>query len=1084
MKIKKIITIVLFLIATILSIIFMNKVSINYNLSDYLSNDTETKTAINIIEDEFGMTGNIQVMIKNISKEDASKTVEKLENIEHVININFDKNDTTYYKNNTALLIVIVDGDDYSSNASKVITDIKKELETLEVEYGGTAIEKQSLKEAITSEMIYILAISICLVIAILLITSQSWIEPFLLLLTSFVAILINRGTNIFFKEISYITSSISAILQLALSIDYSIVLLHAYRKNKQEGLDNQMAMKNALKAVLNPISASALTTIMGLLALLFMSFKIGFDIGIVLMKGIVISAITSLTLLPMVILIFDRAMKKTSKKSFTPKGKWFCKLAIKRNKIIVLVGLIIIAICGILQTKNNYIFTDNKASNEEIVNAFGNNNTVVVLYKNSSSNYDNELKLIENIKKYKTISNKEILTNYTGYTNTVREEYDVYKVMEKFELSQNDAEMLFTMYTLYNDQSKVKMTFQEFVEFTYFLSTHDNDAKSLIDDDTLKTLTMFKNILDIYYTMFTASQLHTSINNIMNDNDSLSLLKINQLYGEYFYNELLDKEVNFMTIVNFMVSLANDEEKNIIDDTTKNEILSLKDSLVEFISQMELEMNKQMFKAYCYQNYNIILQDEEIEQIWFAYYSDKETINDTIPFLELMAFMVKNNLITDEQLIVTINEYNNLYQAINLKYDYEQFCIILSSIINTEKSNNQIQISKELIKEVYIMYFIQMGSFSDKKLDGKTFFNFAKQQDQSNQLIHNQITNQERNKIEDIILVGKLFDNKENLKYIDLYSQLQLIQDNIKSEEVKTNLSVDEVSGVYIKYAIYNNIEVEKTIMAYRLLDFISENMETNKLLKQRMTMDNKEKVNKANNDVKKATELFVGKNYSRMLLSLDLPNEGELTTNFVSNLDSEVKKIFGEDAYITGEIVSTYDLRNSFSHDNTFISIFTIVSIFIIILIVFSSLSLPIILVAIIQGAIYIAMSTQLFGDGIFFMSYIVSTCILMGSTIDYGILMSSNYVLYRQQYDKKESLEQAINLALPTVFSSGLILTVCGFVIHFISSQNSISTVGLLIGIGGITSVIMIMIVLPSVLYLLDKFVLKFSFKKKIK
>ena len=236
------------------------------------------------------------------------------------------------------------------------------------------------------------------------------------------------------------------------------------------------------------------------------------------------------------------------------------------------------------------------------------------------------------------------------------------------------------------------------------------------------------------------------------------------------------------------------------------------------------------------------------------------------------------------------------------------------------------------------------------------------------------------------------------------------------------------------------------------------------------------------AQDDISKAEDLFLGKNYSRMLLSVNLPNESKETTEFVDFLIGKVKEIFEDDACVTGEIVSTYDLEKTFDHDNLFITVFTLISIFVIVMVIFKSLSLPVILVAIIQGAIFIAMSTQLLGNGIFFMSYIVSTCILMGATIDYGILMSSNYVAYRGNYDRKRALELSVETAMPTVFYSGMILTVCGFVIHFISSQNSISTVGLLIGIGTVCSVIMITVVLPSVLYLFDKFVLKLSLKKK--
>ena len=158
-----------------------------------------------------------------------------------------------------------------------------------------------------------------------------------------------------------------------------------------------------------------------------------------------------------------------------------------------------------------------------------------------------------------------------------------------------------------------------------------------------------------------------------------------------------------------------------------------------------------------------------------------------------------------------------------------------------------------------------------------------------------------------------------------------------------------------------------------------------------------------------------------------------------------------------------------------------FTLVSVFLIVLVLFRSISLPVLLVSVIQGAIFIAMATMRLTDGIFFMSYIVSVCILMGATIDYGILMSSSYLDARRVNDRGEALRLAVAAAMPTVFSSGLILTVCGFVIHFISTQDAISTVGLLLGVGTVSSVLMITLVLPSLLFFLDRFVLRWSWKK---
>jgi predicted RND superfamily exporter protein len=259
---------------------------------------------------------------------------------------------------------------------------------------------------------------------------------------------------------------------------------------------------------------------------------------------------------------------------------------------------------------------------------------------------------------------------------------------------------------------------------------------------------------------------------------------------------------------------------------------------------------------------------------------------------------------------------------------------------------------------------------------------------------------------------------------------------------------------------------------------------MDSNDLLKSRINDEKREKIDKAKTEMNDAKDLFLGNNYSRMLLSIDLPSESAESTKFVEYLTTSVKEIFGNDAHVAGEMISTDDLQITFDTDNTIISIFTIVSIFIIIMIIFRSLSLPIILVVIIQGAIWIAMSTSLITGPMFFMSYIIATCILMGATIDYGILMSTSYIQHRQTMDKRNSLLEALEIALPTVFTSGLILTICGFVVGFISSQTSISTVGFLLGKGTIVSILMITLVLPSVLYMLDGFILKLSMRRKNK
>ncbi len=1082
------IAILLFTAAEILSAVFMGRVAINYDLSDYLGKGTQTKTALDIIDDEFGMTGNIQVMAKNVSAETADEILDKIENIPNVMNVNFDKYDETYYKDGNALFIVIIDGDDYSENAKQVSSDIKSALASYDgMEYGGTTVEKQALQDSITSEMVYILAISLCLVVAILLITSESWLEPFVLLAASGVAVLINRGTNVFFGEISYITNSIAAILQLALSIDYSIVLLHTYRREKEKSDSDSAAMKAAIKSVIKPVSASALTTIAGLLALLFMSFRIGFDIGIVLMKGIVISAVTSVTLLPALVLLLDRPMKKAKKKAFVPRGKSFCKTAYKAGKVIVPIALALVICCGVLQTGNTFIFSDTKTGNEAISDVFGSNNSVVVVYKNSENNYENEQKLADILYDYQTKSGRSVLTNYTAYTNTVRDMYDLTKAVQKLDISEKDAEMLFTMYNLYRSPSEIQISFADFIDFANNLIETDEDAKEFIDADTSKTLKTLKVVSEITTGELTAEELYEKLTTGVMEGTDVKLFSIKQLYGLYFYDKVDEKNVNFKTMLDFMISASDDENvSGIFDETTVLQLKMLSAGITQFNQQMETPMDKTTAKGWIYQNCGAMLTDAQLAQIYAGYFATTgQAESDTIPFLPLMKFLLASGQIKDEKAAATVSGYDALYSAINACYGYESFLPALSQIATALSGTApQITVTAESVQQIYIMYFYKTGAIADEKVNGKTFVMYAIDTDKTNAVVHGQLTEENRNKLCDMLTVNSYISDESSLTYEQAYEKLTSLQDEIKSDMSSSALEKDKVSGVYIKYAIADGKALVSPIMACDLLDFVTENMNKNSLLERKMNDENREKVSDAQDDIAKAEDLFLGENYSRMLLSVNLPNESEETTEFVDYLSGEVKNVFGDDACITGNIVSTYDLETSFAYDNRLITIFTLISIFVIVMVIFRSLSLPVILVATIQGAIFIAMSTQLLGNGIFFMSYIVTTCILMGATIDYGILMSSNYVAYRGLYDRKKALELSVEAAMPTVFTSGLILTVCGFVIHFISSQNSISTVGLLLGIGTICSVIMITIVLPSVLYILDKFVLCLSLKKRKK
>ena len=623
-KTKKYIVLALFLVAAILSLAFMGKVTINYNISDYLDDSTDTKISLGIINEEFGSTGNIQIMIEDIDLERAKSVRDTLASLENVLTVSFDPDSEGSYKDGKALFVVLVNGNEYSVEGRAVFEAVKGALDTQfsgKIHYGGAIVEKMALRGAIEGEIPFILVISVCLAIAIMLLTSKSWFEPIILLAASGVAILINMGTNALLGEISYITNAVSAILQLALSIDYSIVLLHSYRTAKKTESDRAVAMGTAIKSVVKPVSASALTTIAGLLALLFMSFRIGFDIGIVLMKGIFISAITSLTLLPAFLMLFDKLMAKTEKKELSLKGRVFGKLSFRASFVVVPVALLLVVACAFLQAGNVYSFTDKNAGNTTISDAFGKNNAIVVVYPKNENNHEYEKALAAKLTEYKTSDGKYVLKSYTAYSNTVRELYDMEKASRKLNLPAEDVELLYTMYHITKNPAQVKLSILEFLEYTDLLLTEDEDAKGLANENMQKTVGMILSIREIMNSAYTAEGFYDAVTALLPENIEFDPMLIDQLYGLYFYDTVEEPRVEFMTMFDFLVETAQDERyADLIGEDRVAQIVELSDTVYKVKALAETKLSIAEFQELALEKFEVELDYWIVAPVYASY--------------------------------------------------------------------------------------------------------------------------------------------------------------------------------------------------------------------------------------------------------------------------------------------------------------------------------------------------------------------------------------------------------------------------------------------------------------------------------
>lgn len=322
-----------FIVACILSVMMIPLVHINYDLTEYLPLSTKSKQGIELMKEKFGYPGTGRVMIDDVSLYEAKAIKDKIEavpNVDMVMWLDtatdvFESSDfidydeiKDYYKDNKAVMDITFVYGDADKETSKALDQIQ-EIVGEKGHIVGSAMQNKFLQKVLQQQMALILSFAVIVIFGILLLTTNAWIEPVLFLSVMGVAILINKGSDIFLGTISFMTNNVVAVLQLAVSMDYSIFLLDAYRRYKEMGKDTQTALTSAVDEALKSILASSLTTIVGFIVLAFMKFSIGFDLGLSLAKGVVWSLASVLLFMPSMILYLDKLLTKTAHRSFLP---------------------------------------------------------------------------------------------------------------------------------------------------------------------------------------------------------------------------------------------------------------------------------------------------------------------------------------------------------------------------------------------------------------------------------------------------------------------------------------------------------------------------------------------------------------------------------------------------------------------------------------------------------------------------------------------------------------------------------------------------------------------------------------------
>ena len=363
----------------------IGKTHINYELTRYLNSETMTRRALDVMQAEFGSSEQLRIMFRDVSADTLSSCVARLNALPEIQLASHDPETGEKTVDGVACSLVTLTLN-ANCDAAALVTHLREMFpECGEYAVGGAAATQLDVQRSVGEEMPQALLIAVAVVLAVLLLTSHAWLEPVLILVTLGVSILINMGTNFVFPDVSFVTFAVCAILQLALSIDYAIMLLHSFNGLCDEGLLPKDAMIEALRRSFMPVSSSAFTTIAGLLALLFMSFTIGFDIGLVLSKGILISMVTVFLLMPALTLLLYRPLRKTRHRPLQLGGAQLGKAVYDIRRWLAGALALAVAAGAYLQTKNTYIFSDAGRSDAQTESAainavFGASDPLVLL--------------------------------------------------------------------------------------------------------------------------------------------------------------------------------------------------------------------------------------------------------------------------------------------------------------------------------------------------------------------------------------------------------------------------------------------------------------------------------------------------------------------------------------------------------------------------------------------------------------------------------------------------------------------------------------------------------------------------------
>lgn len=513
-----------FLAAAVGCIFMIPKVNVINELTEYLSEETETRRGVDIMDEEFTTFGTARVMIENISYQQACELAEELKLIKGVSDVSFYEEDDAdetgitdrealydAYYNLAALFSITFETAEEEDAAQYAIAEVREYLAEYDTSF-YTTVDKDDSGD-LQEEMKAILVIAVIVIILVLWFTSGTYMEIAIFIMTFAMAAVLNMGTNFIFKDISFVTNAVGTVLQLALAVDYAIIMFHRFMEERGS-VSTEEAVIRALTKGIPEIASSSLTTVAGMVALMFMQFGIGMDLGRVLTKAIIFSMLSVFCFMPGLIILFEKQIARTIHKSFVPKINLWGKLVVAVRKVTLPVYACVVVLAIVLSSRCNYVYDPNSVesakmnefltSKRAITENFEMDNSMAIVVP--KGDYESEAAILAEVEELPLV---EATLGLANITVDEEEEYvltDRLNPQELSEIADIDIDMARMLYKFYawkeekygaflNSIDEFEVPLIDMVDFIY--GEEENETFDFSEDLSSDIRDMYESISD-----------------------------------------------------------------------------------------------------------------------------------------------------------------------------------------------------------------------------------------------------------------------------------------------------------------------------------------------------------------------------------------------------------------------------------------------------------------------------------------------------------------------------------------------------------------------------------------------------------